>query len=87
MTYSLTLYSIINNNFNKIEKLMNTESKYKLKTLYELKNNNVQIESYSICNYCKKKIGGNIFVIYPNKHIYHENCAQNQNIESIKKNY
>ena len=43
MTYSLTLYSIINNNFNKIEKLMNTESKYKSKTLYELKNNNVQI--------------------------------------------
>jgi hypothetical protein len=43
MIYSLTLYSIINNNFNKIEKLMNTESKYKLKTLYELKNNNVQI--------------------------------------------
>ena len=43
MIYSLTLYSIINNNFNKIEKLMNTESKYKLKTLYELKNNNVKI--------------------------------------------
>ena len=83
MTYSLTLYSIINNNFNKIEKLMNTESKYKLKTLYELKNNNVQIESYSICNYCKKKIGGNIFVVYPNRHIYHVNCAPNQNIEPI----
>jgi hypothetical protein len=85
MTYSLTLYSIINNNFNKIEKLMNTESKYKLKTLYELKNNNVQIESYSICNYYKKKIGENIFVIYLNKQIYQENCVQNQNFESIKK--
>ena len=83
MTYSLTLYSIINNNFNKIEKLMNTESKYKLKTLYELKNNNVQIESYSICNWCKKKIGGNIFVVYPNRHIYHVNCAPNQSIEPI----
>ena len=83
MTYSLTLYNIINNNFNKMEKLMNIESKYQLKTLYELKNKNVQIESYSICNWCKKKIGGNIFVVYPNKHIYHVNCAPNQTIEPI----
>ena len=32
-------------------------------------------------------IRDNIFVIYPNKHIYHENCAQNQNFEPIKKNF
>ena len=31
----------------------------------------------------RKKFGGNIFVVYPNRHIYHVNCAPNQNIEPI----
>ena len=50
MIYSFTLYNNINNNFKHLEKLMNIQLKYKKNTLYELKNNNVQIESYSIYN-------------------------------------
>ena len=53
---------------------------YKEKELYETKDKGVIIDTNTVCDLCKKKIGSNIFVFYPNMRIYHSNCVNNYNI-------
>ena len=53
---------------------------YKEKELNETKDKGVIIDTNTECDLCKKKIGSNIFVFYPNMRIYHSNCVNNYNI-------
>jgi hypothetical protein len=56
---------------------------YKEKEAYEYKKKFVTIDSEKTCDYCKKKIGNTIFVVYPNLRVYHSKCATNHNIDPM----
>ena len=53
---------------------------YKERDLIEAKGKSVNISNETNCEFCKKKIGATIFVVYPNMKIYHTKCAQNLTI-------
>ena len=56
---------------------------YKEKEAYEFKKKYVTIDSDKICDFCKKKIGNTIFVVYPNLRVYHSKCATNHSIDPM----
>lgn len=53
---------------------------YKEKELIEAKSKSVCIGNDTNCEYCNKKIGSTIFVVYPNMKVYHTKCAQNSSV-------
>ena len=56
---------------------------YKEKEAYEFKKKYVTIDSEKTCDFCKKKIGNTIFVVYPNLRVYHSKCATNHSIDPM----
>ena len=56
---------------------------YKEKEAYEFKKKYVTIDSEKTCDFCKKKIGNTIFVVYPNLRVYHSKCAVNHSIDPM----
>ena len=56
---------------------------YKEKEAYEFKKKYVTIDSEKTCDFCKKKIGNTIFVVYPNLRVYHSKCAVNLSIDPM----
>ena len=53
---------------------------YKEKELYDTKDKGIVIEKNTVCHLCRRPIESSIFVVYPNKRIFHQKCAPNSNI-------
>jgi hypothetical protein len=53
---------------------------YKEKELYDTKDQGILIEKNTVCHLCRKPLESSIFVVYPNKRIFHQKCAPNSNI-------
>ena len=83
MHFYLKEYTIINNNYKRMENLAKMDLIYKQKQLFELRDKHVSLENNSCCFLCGKKIVNNIpLMIYPNGHIYHAKCSPDINIET-----
>ena len=83
MHFYLKEYTIINNNYKRMENLAKMDLIYKQKQLFELRDKHVSLENNSCCFLCGKKIANNIpLMIYPNGHIYHAKCSPDINIET-----
>ena len=39
------------------------------------------MDTNTVCKLCHKKIGSTVFVVYPDKGVYHSKCALNNNID------
>ena len=53
---------------------------YKEKELYDTKDQGILIEKNTVCHLCRRPLDSSIFVVYPNKRIFHQKCAPNSNI-------
>ena len=82
MHFYLKEYTIINNNYKRMENLAKMDLIYKQKQLYELRDKHISLDVNSSCYLCGKKITNNTqLMIYPNGHIYHAKCSPDINIE------
>lgn len=79
--YILSQYEHFSNTYKLLKELAQLDLLYNQKELYDCKNQSIIIENDSICNYCNKKIGNSIFVVYPNMKIFHSKCATNPSID------
>ena len=83
MHFYLKEYTIINNNYKRMENLAKMDLIYKQKQLFELRDKHIALDVNSCCYLCGKKIVNNIpLMIYPNGHIYHAKCSPDINIET-----
>ena len=73
-------YTSLNNKYTLTKSLSDMALMYKEKEVLDAKEKYVSIESDTICELCKKKIGNTIFYVYPNMMIFHSKCAQNISI-------
>lgn len=73
-------YTSLNNKYTLTKSLSDMALIYKEKEVLDAKEKYVSIESDTICELCKKKIGNTIFYVYPNMMIFHSKCAQNISI-------
>ena len=82
MHFYLKEYSIINNNYKRLENLAKMDLTYKQKKLYDLRDKHILLDSNSCCYLCGKKITNNTqFLVYPNGHIYHSKCSPDLHLE------
>ena len=82
MHFYLKEYSIINNNYERLENLAKMDLTYKQKKLYELRDKHILLDPNSCCYLCGKKITNNTqFLVYPNGHIYHSKCSPDLHLE------
>jgi hypothetical protein len=82
MHFYLKEYSIINNNYKRLENLAKMDLTYKQKKLYELRDKHIALDVNSSCYLCGKKITNNTqFLVYPNGHIYHSRCSPDLYLE------
>ena len=82
MHFYLKEYTIINNNYKRLENLAKMDLIYKQKQLYELRDKHIQLDVNSCCYLCGKKIVNNTqLMIYPNGHIYHAKCSPDIHLE------
>ena len=83
MHFYLKEYTIINNNYKRMENLAKMDLIYKQKQLFELRDKHVSLDVNTCCFLCGKKIVNNTqLMIYPNGHIYHDKCSPDVNIET-----
>ena len=76
MHFYLKEYSILTNNYKRLENLAKMDLTYKQKQLFELRDRHVTLDVNSCCYLCGKKIVNNTqLLIYPNGHIYHAKCS------------
>ena len=82
MHFYLKEYSVLNNNYKRLENLAKMDLTYKQKQLFELRDKHVSLDVNSSCYLCGKKIVNNTqLMIYPNGHIYHAKCSPDLNLE------
>jgi len=82
MHFYLKEYSVLNNNYKRLENLAKMDLTYKQKQLFELRDKHVSLDVNSSCYLCGKKIANNTqLMIYPNGHIYHAKCSPDLNLE------
>ena len=82
MHFYLKEYSILTNNYKRLENLAKMDLTYKQKQLFELRDKHVALDVNSCCYLCGKKIVNNTqLLIYPNGHIYHAKCSPDLNLE------
>ena len=82
MHFYLKEYTIINNNYKRLENLAKMDLTYKQKQLFELRDKHIALDVNSCCYLCGKKIVNNTqLMIYPNGHIYHAKCSPDINLE------
>ena len=82
MHFYLKEYTVINNNYKKLENLAKIDLTYKQKQLFELRDKHVSLDVNVCCNLCGKKIVNNTqLIIYPNGHIYHAKCSPDEYLE------
>lgn len=73
-------YSHLVNKYKNGKSLSEMALLYKEREALQVKNKSVTIENDTNCEFCGKKIGNTIFVVYPNMKIYHSKCATNPSI-------
>ena len=76
-------YTIEGNKYKIGKNLSEIGLVYKEKEAYDFKKKYVTIDSEKTCDFCKKKIGNTIFVVYPNLRVYHSKCAVNHSIDPM----
>jgi hypothetical protein len=82
MHFYLKEYSILTNNYKRLENLAKMDLTYKQKQLFELRDKHVTLDVTSCCYLCGKKIVNNTqLLIYPNGHIYHAKCSPDLSLE------
>ena len=82
MHFYLKEYTIINNNYKRLENLAKMDLTYKQKQLFELRDKHIALDVNSCCYLCGKKIVNNTqLMIYPNGHIYHAKCSPDMHLE------
>ena len=82
MHFYLKEYTIINNNYKRLESLAKMDLTYKQKQLFELRDKHIALDVSSCCYLCGKKIVNNTpLMIYPNGHIYHAKCSPDMHLE------
>ena len=82
MHFYLKEYSILTNNYKRLENLAKMDLTYKQKQLFELRDKHVTLGVTSCCYLCGKKIVNNTqLLIYPNGHIYHAKCSPDLSLE------
>ena len=74
-------YTIEANNYKISKNLSDISLAYKAKEEYEFKKKCVIMDTNTVCKLCHKKIGSTVFVVYPDKGVYHSKCALNNNID------
>ena len=76
MHFYLKEYSILTNNYKRLENLAKMDLTYKQKQLFELRDRHVTLDGNSGCYLCGKKLENNTqLLIYPNGHVYHAKCS------------
>ena len=79
----ITEYTDERNKYKITKNLSEMSAIYKEKETSEYKKKYVIIDPEKTCGLCKKKIGNNMFVIYPNLMVYHSRCIKNINVDPI----
>ena len=74
-------YTIKGNKYKVAKNLSEMSLIYKEKEALDYKNRFVTIDNDKICDLCKKKIGGAMFVVYPNLKVCHSKCATNPSVD------
>ncbi|MCQ2817972.1 MAG: hypothetical protein MJ252_11965 [archaeon] len=80
LTNVIKEYTSLTNKFKIARSISDMALTYKEKELIDEKKKYVMIENETVCDFCKKKIGTTIFVVYPNMKIYHSKCATNPSV-------
>ncbi len=80
ITKAIKEYTSLTNKYKIARNISDMALIYKEKEVLDGKDKCVVIENETVCELCRKKIGNTIFVVYPNKKIYHSKCATNMSI-------
>ena len=82
MHFYLKEYTILNNNYKRLENLAKMDLTYKQKQLLDLRDKHISLDVNSSCYLCGKKITNNTpLMIYPNGHVYHAKCSPDLHLE------